>query len=407
MHFRKKGWHLVGIPAGSSVSQEISNRKESIHWLLSLDQTDAFPNSEYGDVTVNDNSWNRLYYTDLVAKQTGLWIYYNPLYDSAELLIDQNFIDNDLSNNPYVISESKYIRLTESIELNVGQYQYFDIKSDHVTFDGDNNTITINMRDDNVLVNGLFKNGDSSDHNITGTGYSNITIKNLTINVVNGHYEDYQGVLGQYYFGKNGRNNLIENCHVSGKVVPDINGVDGGSNSYIDYFGGMIGARSCNNYYGQGQGKAVNLTLLNCSSSVCIYGRNKYCSGLVGPYAARYGGSLCIKNCFSSGSGYTYSGYYGGLLGSNSGTNNGRITIEDSYTTHNIGRYSGGLLSHTIVNPNTVSSTHRFGRVSVKNSYSLGYINVPGGTDPAETNNYQGGPLWPINNLYEPYSDAS
>ena len=61
MHFRKKGWHLVGIPAGSSVSQEISNRKGSIHWLLSLDQTDAFPNSEYGDVTVNDNSWNRLY----------------------------------------------------------------------------------------------------------------------------------------------------------------------------------------------------------------------------------------------------------------------------------------------------------------------------------------------------------
>ena len=137
MHFRKKGWHLVGIPAGSSVSQEISNRKGSIHWLLSLDQTDAFPNSEYGDVTVNDNSWNRLYYTDLVAKQTGLWIYYNPRYDSAELLIDQNFIDNDLSNNPYVISESKYIRLVENIELNVGQYQYFDIKSDHVTFDGD------------------------------------------------------------------------------------------------------------------------------------------------------------------------------------------------------------------------------------------------------------------------------
>ena len=35
------------------------------------------------------------------------------------------------------------------------------------------------MRSDNVKVSGIFKNGHESDHNITGTGYSNITIKNL------------------------------------------------------------------------------------------------------------------------------------------------------------------------------------------------------------------------------------
>ena len=401
MYFRKKGWHMVGIPAGSSVSNEISNKKESIHWLFTLDQRESFANSEIQDVSINSELWNRLSYTETVIEQTGLWVYYNPMYDYSDIIIDQSFVDTDISNSSYTIGQPRYIRLVEDISFTVGQYQYFNIKSDHVTFDGSGFTINIAMSGDNIKAVGVFRNGDSSDHDKTGTGYSNITIKNLNVNVKYGYFSNYEGSLCQNYFGKNARNILIDNCHIYGKIVGS------NANTSIQHIGGLVGGYCCNNYNGKGQGISVNMTILNCSSNVTLHGNNTYCSLLVGSYSARYGGTLTIKNCFTTGTCRSQGTQFGGLLGYGSAMHNGRINIENCYTLNNIPKYSGGLFARIVVNPNSTSSDHTFGFVSVKNCYTLGHIICPGGTSSGTTGNREGGAIWPVNNNYEPYADAS
>ena len=86
MYFRNTGWHFVGIPAGRSVSEEISNHKSSIHWLLTLDQKYNFQNFPYKelednsynreDYNVNDNSWNRIdYFENRGDKEKGSYHY--------------------------------------------------------------------------------------------------------------------------------------------------------------------------------------------------------------------------------------------------------------------------------------------------------------------------------------------
>ena len=128
MYFRSTGWHFVGIPAGRSVSEEISNHKSSIHWLLTLDQKYNFPNFPYKELednsynrenyNINDNSWNRIGYYDKVSQQTGLWIYYNSQYDYTKRLnIDQSFVDVSLNNEYVTITEPTYIECTEDMCL--------------------------------------------------------------------------------------------------------------------------------------------------------------------------------------------------------------------------------------------------------------------------------------------------
>ena len=70
---------------------------------------------------------------------------------------------------------------------------FITIVGPYVTFDGDNNTITI---DTGNFYPGLFQNGSS-----TINGYSNITIKNIKVTATNTALSNLWGWIGQSYYG--------------------------------------------------------------------------------------------------------------------------------------------------------------------------------------------------------------
>jgi hypothetical protein len=134
------------------------------------------------------------------------------------------------SENPFTLNET-YIDLSQNTiltsDITITANNYFTFIQDHITFDGQGYTITINeVRN----FTGLFKNGTGSN------AYSNITIKNLNIEI-NGvtTLAERAGFLGQRYFGKGGSNILIENCHVIGNIT-------------TQYCGGIIESNTLHHY---------------------------------------------------------------------------------------------------------------------------------------------------------------
>ena len=159
------------------------------------------------------------------------------------------------SGNPFTVSET-YIDLSQNTQLTsditITTNNYFVFGQDGITFDGQGHTITIES-----TTNGLFRNGTGSN------AYSNITIKNVRINVSPDSFflSGNNGWLCQQYFGNNNddntnTNNIIENCSSNGNI-----------NS--GWSGGIVGRYS------------KDVRVIGCFYSGIISGSN--CGGIIGP----------------------------------------------------------------------------------------------------------------------------
>lgn len=253
-------------------------------------------------------------------------------------------ISGGTNTNPVVVTLGADITLTDFSN-------YIIIESDYVTFDGNNNTITINT---GFSYLGLFQNGN---FNSLIKGYSNITIKNIRVSVPGSNSLSIGGGwIGQEGFGFNATDIIIDNCH------SDYQSATVGSAA-----GGIVGRRS-------------PATVTNCSSNgpIPVSGGGicgKFFSGSVvnchttGAIVTNGGGitgSFCIGtavNCYSTGN-IGASG--GGIMGSDAGNDgNGNITsatATNCYSTGNItGANSGGIMAQKFIG-------------NVTNCYSTGNI---------------------------------
>lgn len=239
-----------------------------------------------------------------------------------------------------------------NILLNNSINQYFIVGSQYITFDGNNNTITVGV--DGWL--GLLKNGTGIN------AFANITIKNIgvkttnnsTINLANNSGWLCQSSFGNY--GKNGSNNQIINCYSTGNI---------GINSKISGCGGLVGFNPCvqvSNCYSTGNISnrsygIIGQNGISCSASNC------YSTGNIDNYSAGImdggNGFDSASNCFSTGN---ISNNSVGIAGVNYGT---FTFINNCYSSGNITNNSAGISngSHNVV----------------YNSYSTGIIDGTSG----------------------------
>jgi len=229
---------------------------------------------------------------------------------------------------------------------------YIICGSDNIQFGSNtlntNGNIPIITIDSVVYYPGLIRNGGYSGPFLPlADGYSNITIKNIGVEVANGStLADLGGWIGQGYYGRNGINNQIINCYSTGDIVPGGGGIVGPytaenngellinkcfSTGYIGTEAGGIVGNNAANYYG-------NITITNCYSFGEIGGN--LAGGIVGSFANQ----LTIENCYSLGQ---ISGdNCGGIIGIYYGNNSTNVNIINCYSIGNIiGPGSGGIAS--------------------------------------------------------------
>jgi hypothetical protein len=234
------------------------------------------------------------------------------------------------------------ITLGEDVTL-TNYANYFIVKRNNVTFEGNNKTITLIGVSEYL---GLINNGTSSEN-----GFNNLTIQNLGVLSDNSTIS-HGGWIGQRYFSKDASNNLINNCYSTGIIK--------------NYGGGILGANSTStatNCYSTGTigsfaggifgGFTSNSTATNC-----------YSSGTIGSSAGGIFGRLTTtstaSNCYSSG----VIGQTGGGIFSMSTSNS---TATNCYSSGVIGTAAGGLFGFF-----TINST-------ATNCYSIGSIGNSGG----------------------------
>lgn len=187
------------------------------------------------------------------------------------------------------------VSLAENVILSHAS-NYFIIKGDYVTFQGNNYTITLSGV---TNYSGLFNNGGPSVN-----GFNHLSIQNLGVLAVNSTtIGPRQGWIGQPYFSKNATNNLISNCYSTGSISSE--------------GGGILGSNSSG-------------TVINCYSTGTIQG-----GGIFGAYAL-YGTAI---NCYSTGSIGDFGGGIFGIYASNS-------TATNCYSTGSIGAFGGGIFSY-------------------------------------------------------------
>lgn len=245
--------------------------------------------------------------------------------------------------------------------------QYFICGSSNITFNGNQNTITL---DGIIGYQGLIQNGTSG-----GNGYSYITVQGLIITTINSSsLSNEAGYVCQSYFSKNATNNTVNNCSSTGTI----NGAGGICGRYAaystgqlsifncyssglmngTYTGGICGPDAGTGIYGSGINGSVNIT--NCYST--------------GTINAPYGGNICgfnagnvnITNCFSSGDiGPTFNYYMGGIVGGYSAWNGGNTVIANCYSLGVIGSGNSGIAG---------SYASAGGTLNIINCYSLGNI---------------------------------
>jgi hypothetical protein len=271
--------------------------------------------------------------------------------NGGEIIIDQTTISGYtwpvtiINSNP---SSTLTITLSTGINLN-SVNQYFIIRSDKITFDGNAKQVVI----DNVTnYQGLFQNGTSSIN-----GYNDIVIKNFTISTSGSStLANSGGWLCQSYF----RNGTILNSYSTGSISGT-------------YTGGLIGSysnyMSATNCYSTGiisGGRAAGIfgafgsynTAINCYSYGLISGLHS--GGIYGSHAS----NSLAKNCYSFGNitGFGSGGIFGDLtgdclafssfsFGSISGSGSGGIygsdasnsTANTCYSKGNINNNGGGI----------------------------------------------------------------
>ena len=335
--FYNKLMDLTNVKVGAS-NDKTGNLKFGGDWVLESTDEDVkaiyFTNdiSKYAyTLAIND-----------INLYSGQTVYFRQDGDLIEYQIDStsgNWTSiNDFpiqiinTDNPYVASMANVVLNSELTFTN--ENAYFMCGSQYITFDGRNHNVNINGISG---YPGLIQNGT-----LQGNGYSNITIRNINLNVNGSLLINYGGWIGQQYFCKSGSDILIENCS---------------SNGAISLFaGGILGA--------------------NCASN----------------------GTVTITNCYSTG---TIGSLAGGIFGQNCAQNSGNATATNCYSLGDIGQLAGGIFGNNYQN-STATHCYASGKSSyvVQNHYAGGiYSNSSsdGSGNYSEANNGNSG-VWNSHN---------
>jgi fibronectin-binding autotransporter adhesin len=210
--------------------------------------------------------------------------------------------------------------------------KYFICGSDYITFDGKLNNVTI-INGNNYP--GLIQNGEDNS-----SGYSNITLKNINLNISSSTLGDGAGWICQRYFGRGSSNNKIESCSNAGDINPG--GGGGICGMAVAYESGHCEITDCYN-----TGEVTS----NDSGGICGYG-------------SASSGTCIITNCYNTGivSGSSAGGICGGSVGGN-----GNCIITNCYNTGNVsGASSGGICG---------PSAGGNGKCIITNCYNTGIVN--------------------------------
>jgi len=178
---------------------------------------------------------------------------------------------------------------------------------------------------------GLVNNGNSAGDQ----GKANTIVKNIGIIADTGSSLSTNGTgwIGQYNYGINCTNSVIQNCYSTGNI---------GS-----YCGGICGS-------GVGSGQGGEVSIINCYSLGNIAG--DHAGGISGGYSGA-GGSIIVTNCYTTGA--VTGADAGGILGGNSGAFYGKINVTHCYASNNICALIGGNgpdPRETIISDNTIYS---------------------------------------------------
>ncbi len=240
-------------------------------------------------------------------------------------------------SNTFASSQILYIKFYTNITLN-DTSQYFICDSDYLTFEGNNNTTTI---DSVTSYNGLIQNGTSGSN-----GKNNIIIQNIKLNSSSSTLNNLSGWICQSYFC-NASLGTITNCSSNGDISDGSGGISG---RYTCYNGG-------------------NLTISKCYSSGNIASS---AGGIIGQDSPYNGGSINISLCYSTGN-MSYAG--GGIFGRYAGLQNCTINCTKCFSIGSIGDNGGGIFSEGCAQDSTTSASI----VNVSNCYSLGSIGIQAG----------------------------
>jgi hypothetical protein len=248
-------------------------------------------------------------------------------------------LNNTNTSNP---PQNVNVYITNDLTLNAAAAnQYFIMGSNNITFDGQNNKVTIQGVGD---YPGLIQNGTSSG------GNNNIIIKNLGVETMNNStLANSAGWIGQQYMNKNAIGCQVTNCYSTGGIIGVAaggifgqystgtatgcysTGIISGDNGFERGGGGIFGSDS--------GGIAIN-----CYSMGDITGR--YAGGIFGDYS-----SGTATNCYSSGdiSGTFAGGIFGyGGTATNCYAANGNWSDTNAVAANKLlngPTYSGGTLT--------------------------------------------------------------
>ncbi|MGN0480888.1 MAG: InlB B-repeat-containing protein [Lachnospiraceae bacterium] len=226
-----------------------------------------------------------------------------------------------------------------------GTSYLYDFKG---SFDGDNHTISnltfnaVNTNYETLGRSGLF-------YEISGNAeIKNVKLENVDISM--------KGVSGALVATIDGGYTTFSNCHV-------LSGTITSTSTVMQYFGGLIGASTCNS-------KESSITITNCTNRATVTGSstyNDYVGGIIG--YTRYG-EINISNCYNYGT-LSSKYYVGGIVAYTYG-NGANITILNCGNEGSINSkyYAGGIVGIATI-PDATDSGHRF---TISGCYNKGAI---------------------------------
>ena len=208
------------------------------------------------------------------------------------------------SNIATVLTVQLFTNITISATtVGTGTNGFFRMNSTYITFDGNNNTVTISgVTNYPGLINSNSK--------------SNITVQNVGVLNSGSTLAANSGWVCHTFYGQSAINNIVTNCYSTGAITGQFSG------GICGYLAGFSGG---------------SVTISNCYSTGAISGGNA--GGICG-YRAGDSGSVTITNCYSTGA---ISSGGGGICGSNAGQSAGSVTITNCYSSGTMTGGSGGI----------------------------------------------------------------
>ena len=309
--------------------------------------------------------------TTVYLKQDGSYIVYStdPLSFFDILYFPVTVINTNTSLGVLKI-EFEDIILSSINDYFICGSSYIQFGSNSLKNNGTRPVITIYFHN----YPGLIQNGN---YEFSLPSYSNIYVYNLIVDASGYTLAEYNGWIGQQFFGYGGSvDNYIVNCSSSGNIVYFSGGIVGSNSSsqsgylYIygcsssgdigEYSGGICGAGS-----GSSNG---NVECHECWSSGFIGNR----SGGISGYGSGYFGKFFkADKCYSTG--YIFGDNAGGIFGEDVGNACKYIVAINCYSTGDINTTAGGIFG------GFAGSDFPGDYVtSAVNCYSLGTLTAPG-----------------------------